>query len=1115
MSSYDLLIQRLDQFVRKYYLNSLIKGSLYTASIILVLFLLFSLLEHQFYFSKLVRRGLFFSFLAISLGSILYFVATPLLRYFKLGKTISHEAAAEIIGKHFSNVQDKLLNILQLKSRTDNQSNKDLIEASINQKIDKIKIVPFKSAVDLRTNRKYLKYVAPPFLLLLFLLFAAPSLIKDSTYRIINNDKEFERAAPYHYFLDDTVLDVLQGEDYNLDVKVEGEVLPGEVFIQFDDFAYKLKKEDSDRYSYTFKNVQKDTPFSLFSGNVVSKEYELNVLPTSNVLDFSLSLNYPAYTGQKDEVLVNIGDAFIPQGTRITWNYTAENTDSIWFVFNNLKESPLKRQRNKAFSYSSKMMKSSSYSAYVSNRHMPVPDSSAYSISVTPDNYPSISVQEFIDSIDTDVRYFVGDASDDYGLQSLHFHYEIINEQGIRKSKKATPLPKKVGKEISYNYILDVEALNIEPGDKLSYFFQVFDNDAINGSKSAKTETIFLEKPTAEAFENMEDENEEDIKKELEEALKESEKLQEELRKIREKLLQKKEASWEDKKALEKMLEKQKEIEDKIKKAKEKFEKNLENQDEFSERKEEILKKQEKIQELFEESVDDEMQKLMEQIQELMQELNKEDMMQKVEDFESNEKQMEQEMDRLLELFKQLEVEKEIQDQIEKLKELAEKQEKLAQETEENKKPQDQLKKEQEEINEAFEDIQKKQEEIEKKNDELEFPKDIDEETNEEDMEDIEEDLEKSKEELDKKSNKAASKKQKSASEKMKSMAGSLQQQMEQGEMEQAEEDMKALRQLLENLITLSFDQESLVNDFERSVINTPKYVSLVQHQFKLKEDFGLISDSLFALSKRVSEIETFVTDKVVEVDDNMEASLENLEERKKAEAENNQRRTMTAVNDLALMLSEAMNQMQQQMAAMMPGNQMCNKPGDGQSGKPKNGKGKGNVPMDKITEGQQQLGEEMKKMGEGQKAGSNGNNAKKFAEAAAKQAALRKALEELKQDKQEQGEGGQGLQEIIDQMNKNEIDLVNKRLNNSLLHRQQDIETRLLEAEKADRKREYDNKREAEQGKDKERDLPKNIQEYIKQKQNEVDIYRKVSPELRPYYKQLVNKYFDALKNN
>ena len=109
----------------------------------------------------------------------------------------------------------------------------------------------------------------------------------------------------------------------------------------------------------------------------------------------------------------------------------------------------------------------------------------------------------------------------------------------------------------------------------------------------------------------------------------------------------------------------------------------------------------------------------------------------------------------------------------------------------------------------------------------------------------------------------------------------------------------------------------------------------------------------------------------------------------------------MQNVNDLALRLSEVMNQMQQQMSSMMSGSQMCNKPG--QSGKGKKGK----VPMDKISEGQKSLNDQMKQMKEGlEKAGKGKAESKQFAQMAARQAALRKALRDAKQEMQEQGQG-------------------------------------------------------------------------------------------------------------
>ncbi|MBK6783907.1 MAG: hypothetical protein IPG79_09130 [Saprospiraceae bacterium] len=186
-------------------------------------------------------------------------------------------------------------------------------------------------------------------------------------------------------------------------------------------------------------------------------------------------------------------------------------------------------------------------------------------------------------------------------------------------------------------------------------------------------------------------------------------------------------------------------------------------------------------------------------------------------------------------------------------------------------------------MNNKFEELQKKMEELEKKNEELERPKDLG-EKNEEEMDDIQEDMEDSQDKLDKKDNAGASKSQKNASKKMKNKASKMQESMDGASSDQAQEDVKTLRQLLENLVKLSFDQEDLSKFIEKSVINTPPYVKSIQKQFKLKNDFQIIEDTLVALSNRNSDIEGFVMDKVSEIKFNFKESLKLLEERSLAQ---------------------------------------------------------------------------------------------------------------------------------------------------------------------------------------------------------------------------------------
>jgi hypothetical protein len=520
-SNYDLLVTKLDQFIRKYYINKLIRGGLYTLGLILALFLLFNILEYNFYFSTGIRKVLFGSFMVTSLGALAYWVLAPLTKYFSLGKTISHEQAANIIGDHFGGIEDKLLNVLQLKRQAGDSFNAALVEASIDQKTAAISPIPFKSAIDLSKNRQYLKYALPPMLLFLIIIFAAPSIIKDGTHRLLNNSKEFEREAPYRFILDKEDPTVIQYDDYKVNIKVEGEVLPNEAFIEIDNFQYRLLKEDAETYSYMIRNVQKDTPFRIFSGQVSSGDNLLKVLAKPNLANFNVSLDYPGYTGRKDEVINNLGDLVMPEGTRVKWNFNTLNTEEVALHFTSLKEKvSAERKGNDEYSYARQIRNNDFYKVFISNENVPQGDSVSYSLNVIKDQYPTISVEQFVDSTENKLLFFVGSASDDYGLNTVTFNYNITKANGSQLPLQIIKLSDPKSREASFEHTFDINDIELKPGENVTYYFETKDNDAVNGSKTAKTGMMSFEKPSIEDLKEIEDINEEAIKDKLKESLK-------------------------------------------------------------------------------------------------------------------------------------------------------------------------------------------------------------------------------------------------------------------------------------------------------------------------------------------------------------------------------------------------------------------------------------------------------------------------------------------------------------------------------------------------------------------------------------------------------------------
>ena len=95
------------------------------------------------------------------------------------------------------------------------------------------------------------------------------------------------------------------------------------------------------------------------------------------------------------------------------------------------------------------------------------------------------------------------------------------------------------------------------------------------------------------------------------------------------------------------------------------------------------------------------------------------------------------------------------------------------------------------------------------------------------------------------------------------------------------QEDLGNLRDLVDNLVTLSFNQETLMNTLKDMRQSDPRFVELSQKQLKIKEDSKVIQDSLISLSQRVFQISSFVIKELNEMNRQMDRSVEALKEKR------------------------------------------------------------------------------------------------------------------------------------------------------------------------------------------------------------------------------------------
>src|ERR1700759_500139 len=239
--NYALLIEKINVFIRKYYFNRFLRGLIFLGAGLFSAYVVITLGEDFGDFSTTLRTILFYFFIALNLGFICWLILPALLGWLKVGKTLTYDQAAQIIGTHFTDVKDKLLNTLQLKKLADDDpQRRALIEASIDQKIEKLRPVSFPSAINLRENNKYLKWVILPAGVICILAFAAPTILTESTKKLIRHNEYFAPVAPFSFLVQNSSLSVVQGDDLKLELKLKGDKLPNEVYVETGSNTFKL-----------------------------------------------------------------------------------------------------------------------------------------------------------------------------------------------------------------------------------------------------------------------------------------------------------------------------------------------------------------------------------------------------------------------------------------------------------------------------------------------------------------------------------------------------------------------------------------------------------------------------------------------------------------------------------------------------------------------------------------------------------------------------------------------------------------------------------------------------------------------------------------------------------
>ena len=711
---------------------------------------------------------------------------------------------------------------------------------------------------------------------------------------------------------------------------------------------------------------------------------------------------------------------------------------------------------------------------------------------VIPDQFPKIDAESYQDTTLFSFVALSGNIYDDYGLSKLTLNYKADPNSKKFLTQKIAIDPSQSAQRFYYQWEFDSTYLS--EGNEIKYYLEVWDNDGVNGAKSTKTGIYNFKIPTLKELQNEVEAQSKKTQSDIDKTIQEAKELKEELEEAENRLKGKKELNWQDENLLKDILDKREELNKAIEELKEQNKNTDKKRERFTPQNEKIQEKVEQLQKLMDDLLDEETKKLYEELQKLLEDQqNVEDIQDVLDKLNNKENNLEKELERTLELFKRMKFENKLNETINELDKQVEEQEELLEKTEEKGKVDPGLSDKQEELQKNFDDVQKELDNIEQLNQELDQPQALPD--TQEEQKEVEQSQEESKKALEEGKKKKAKESQQKAKQQMQKMQEKLEQMQSNSEISMSQENLDDLRDIVNNLLKLSFDQETLMNDFADVKQSDPRFVELSQQQLKLKDDAKIVEDSLLSLAKRVFVLSSFVTREVGEMNAHMDKSVEAIKDRKKPLAVSEQQFSMTSMNNLALLLDDVLQQMQENLADAM--------------GKPQ--KGKGNQKTPSLGELQKQLNEQISELKQSGKTGRE--LSEQLAKLAAEQQRIREAMQKM-QEKLKNGEGGKPGDGIPEKMEETEIDLVNKQITKKTIERQKEILTRLLEAEDALRERDKEEERKAETGKDYEKKLPKAFEQYLKIKEQETELLKTIPPKLYPYYKKEVNEYFKRIGN-
>ena len=1124
-------------------------GVLYALPVFLLLGFLFISAEAVFGFNAGVRTVFYWAYVLSIAATLTYLVIGLLLRgFFRKINLISYAAK---IGGYFPLINDRISNALSLyKSYTNgNYRNSyfsaELVNANLFQVSDEVKNADLAGFIDYKKLRKPLYYflVIAAVTSICFAVFREPlsaALYRAANYNynFITNDYgiEFEiTPGDYETFSGDSAAVTIR-------VKTNKPGLEKSFAVDKIDFITREFTKDGVEISVNSRTLKSnpDGSFQAVIGNInntvfyhaeykgiSSKEYKITLAEYPILKGFSVTIVYPEYTGLPQKKLSdNDGEITCAEGSVV--NFTLKSSkvlSSAGIVFAGTSYDFA--VDGEQASGSVKADKEGTYKIFLKDSEGRLNrNGKEYSIRIIKNEPPRIAIIEPEESNfnvygikDLLVRARI---TDDYGFSRLALGYRKVFANSIASAKfsvLAVPIKNPNATSLEVPYIWELTPLGLKSGSMVEYYMEVTDNTGNVTRSDIRTLTYNslsdLLKKSGKTTKDLE----KDLKsilddvKNLNEKLREANKNTEELA-----------VNEQKRKDLQNQVEN---VQKNMDAVQQKLEQGVNEMQKNNSLSDKTLEQFMKLQELFQKINTPEFREMLKKLQDALKKNNPDQLRQELNNIKFDEEAFKKQLEQVMELMKKIENLQKFGELTKLLDDITKAQEELKRQTE-NTKPEETGK-----MNSLADKQKTLQEELEKYKEELnkliDKMKQMKDDNNPQSLKDISKKLQEKS--TDKKMQKSSSdlfKGQKEQSEKTQQdilddlnemnedMQNALEKEM--SNMDMNNKMMDKMKKIKQNLEELSKDQKELMDDTRELKKNEKTdFEKMSKEERELQQRLTAEIEDLMNMTKSGVQISPEMGKELGNAYNKMDKASDNLTKGEKDGALSDQGKAKESLDKAAKMLGDMLDQMGKQQGK---GKQ----PGQGKMGQL----------MQKLAQmiGQQQgVTGQMNKMGENGKSGKDGKGGQEelsqeqrlqMDKLKLEQEQIRKSLDELTREfEKEQERSGEkllgDLKEVQKDMQESIKQMGEYNMDNNLLERQNRILSRMLDAQLAQREKDFEQKRESKPGDNYVRKSPPEIIlsgprsiDAIKE-----DILRLQKEGFTEDYEALIMKYLSEIKKS